>query len=53
VIVLRYYEDLADDEIASILGCSPSTVRVHAMRGLRALRVRLSNDDTAEARTSP
>jgi RNA polymerase sigma-70 factor (sigma-E family) len=53
VIVLRYYEDLADDEIAGILGCSPSTVRVHAMRGLRALRVRLTNDDTAAARTSP
>jgi RNA polymerase sigma-70 factor (sigma-E family) len=52
VIVLRYYEDLADEEIAGILGCSPTTVRVHAMRGLRALRVRLATDDAAAARTT-
>jgi RNA polymerase sigma-70 factor (sigma-E family) len=52
VIVLRYYEDLADDEIARILGCSPNTVRVHGMRGLRALRVRLTTDDTTAARTT-
>lgn len=39
VIILRYYEDLPDDEIADWLGCAPSTVRVHAMRALRTLRV--------------
>jgi RNA polymerase sigma-70 factor (sigma-E family) len=42
VIVLRYYEDLPDDDIAKLLGCSPNTVRVHALRGLRALRVQHS-----------
>jgi RNA polymerase sigma-70 factor (sigma-E family) len=42
VIVLRYYEDLPDDEIAQILGCTTSTVRGHAFRALRALRVELA-----------
>jgi DNA-directed RNA polymerase specialized sigma24 family protein len=40
--VLRYYEDLPDDEIAQILGCTTSTVRGHAFRALRALRVELA-----------
>lgn len=39
VIILRYYEDLPDAEIADLLGCTPSTVRAHAMRALHALRV--------------
>jgi len=39
VIVLRYYEDLSDSEIAEVLGCSQSTVRGYAMRALRTLRV--------------
>lgn len=38
VLVLRYYADLTDDEIAEILRCSRATVRSHATRGLRALR---------------
>jgi RNA polymerase sigma-70 factor (sigma-E family) len=38
VLVLRYYEDLDDPSIAEILGCSLSTVRTHAMRGLTRLR---------------
>jgi RNA polymerase sigma-70 factor (sigma-E family) len=38
VLVLRYYEDLPDDEIGRVLGCAPSTVRVHAARGMAALR---------------
>ncbi len=39
VIILRYYEDLPDGEIADWLGCAPSTVRAHALRALRTLRV--------------
>jgi RNA polymerase sigma-70 factor (sigma-E family) len=41
VLVLRYYEDLAEAEIAALLGCSPGTVKTHAHRGLRALRAEL------------
>jgi RNA polymerase sigma-70 factor (sigma-E family) len=40
VMVLRYYEDLPDERIAEVLGCSPSTVRVHAARALATLRAR-------------
>ena len=42
MLVLRYYEDLADAEIADILGCPESTVRSHARRGLTALRDQLT-----------
>ncbi|RKN44842.1 SigE family RNA polymerase sigma factor [Streptomyces hoynatensis] len=38
VLVLRYYEDLPDAEIAGLLNCSAATVRVHAARGLARLR---------------
>jgi RNA polymerase sigma-70 factor (sigma-E family) len=39
VIGLRYFADLTDAEIADLLGCSQSTVRVHAARALKALRI--------------
>ncbi len=39
VLVLRYYEDLSDEQIASVLGCAASTVRSSASRALAALRV--------------
>jgi RNA polymerase sigma-70 factor (sigma-E family) len=42
VLVLRYYEDRDDAEIAELLGCSPGTVRSHASRALAALRVDMS-----------
>jgi RNA polymerase sigma-70 factor (sigma-E family) len=45
VLVLRFYEDLPDDEIAGILGCSTGTVRSHASRGLAALRAKLPTSD--------
>jgi RNA polymerase sigma factor (sigma-70 family) len=38
VLVLRYYEDLADTEIAAVLGCAPATVRSQAARALATLR---------------
>ncbi len=37
-IVLRYYEDLPDREIAAIIGCRPATVRSLIYRGLADLR---------------
>jgi RNA polymerase sigma-70 factor (sigma-E family) len=41
VIVLRYYEDRDDAEIAELLGCRPATVRAHASRALAALRIEM------------
>jgi RNA polymerase sigma-70 factor (sigma-E family) len=42
VMVLRYYEDLADPDIALLLGCSRATVRVHAFKALNRLRAALA-----------
>ncbi len=42
VVVLRYYEDLSDQEIADVLGCKPVTVRGYASRALAALRIELA-----------
>ncbi len=44
VVVLRYYEDLTEREIADALGCSPGSVKRHASRALAALRLRLASD---------
>ncbi|MGW4158898.1 SigE family RNA polymerase sigma factor [Streptomyces sp. NPDC004788] len=38
VMVLRYWEDLSEQEIATVLDCSIGTVKTHARRGLAALR---------------
>jgi RNA polymerase sigma-70 factor (sigma-E family) len=38
VLVLRYYEGLADVETAAVLGTSAATVRSHASRALATLR---------------
>ena len=38
VVVLRYYEDLPEAEIADILGCSPGTVKSAASRAMARLR---------------
>ncbi|HEX4816462.1 MAG TPA: SigE family RNA polymerase sigma factor [Nonomuraea sp.] len=43
VLVLRYYEQLSDAEIAKVLGISPGTVRSQAFRGLAKLRSSLSS----------
>ena len=40
-IVLRYYEDLPEAEIAELLGCRPGTVKSLLSRGLRTLRKEL------------
>ena len=38
VLVLRYYEDLPDADIAAVIGAKEATVRSLAMRALAALR---------------
>ncbi len=39
VVTLRYFADLDDHQIAETMGCAPSTVRVHAVRALKTLRL--------------
>ena len=46
VLVLRYYEDLSEEQIAATLGCAPGTVKSQASKALAKLRVAL---DTAPA----
>jgi RNA polymerase sigma factor (sigma-70 family) len=38
VLVLRYFEDLPEADIAAVLGCSTGTVKSQASRGLDRLR---------------
>ncbi len=47
-VVLRFYEDLSDREIASILECSESTVRSQIHRALAALRVELERQEAGD-----
>ena len=46
VIVLRYYEDLTEGEIADALGCSRGNVKSTAHRALKALRAALGPNGT-------
>jgi RNA polymerase sigma-70 factor (ECF subfamily) len=41
VLALKYNEDCGSDEIASMLGCSESTVRVHLLNARRKLKKEL------------
>jgi RNA polymerase sigma factor (sigma-70 family) len=44
-IVLRYWDDLPEGQIAELLGCRPGTVKSLLSRGLDALRQELGGDD--------
>lgn len=41
-LVLRFYEDLPDSEIAEVLGCTVGTARGYVSKALTALRARLT-----------
>jgi RNA polymerase sigma-70 factor (sigma-E family) len=43
VIVLRYYEDLSEAEIAGLLGISTGTVKSQASRALASMRARVDS----------
>ena len=47
VLVMRYYDGLADEQIAERLRIAPVTVRTQAFRGLRTLRERVTPSGTA------
>jgi len=51
VLVLRYYEGLADHEIAALLGCREATVRSLASRGLAAMRPLVAAASAEEEQT--
>lgn len=44
VIVLRYYEDLSEQEIADVLDCSTGTVKSSAHHALKTLRAAIEAD---------
>ena len=44
VLVLRYFADLPEAEVAHLLGCSLGTVKKHTHRGVQALRENLGED---------
>ena len=44
VLVLRYLEGLADEEVAAALGCTVGTVKSQASRGLAKLRLSLATE---------
>ena len=43
VLVLRYYADLPETQIAAVLGISRGSVKVHAARARDALRTALAD----------
>ncbi|MFC7621613.1 SigE family RNA polymerase sigma factor [Microlunatus sp. GCM10028923] len=50
VIVLRYFEDLSEEQIAEALGCSRGTVKSTAHRAIKALRAALISDGPSRRR---
>ena len=50
VLVLRYYEDMSEEQIAATLGCAPGTVKSQASKALTKLRAAFDADqDLKEA----
>ena len=52
VLVLRYFEDLSESDIADALGCSVGTVKSQASRGLDRLRAHLGPTGTTLTTTA-
>ncbi|SQD98452.1 MULTISPECIES: SigE family RNA polymerase sigma factor [unclassified Parafrankia] len=51
VIVLRYFDDLTETQIATAVGCTPGSVKTHAARGLARLRTVLGPEYTPAERS--
>jgi RNA polymerase sigma-70 factor (sigma-E family) len=52
VVVLRYYEDLSEDQIAEVLGCARGTVKSQSSAAIAALRRALAAAGLGEAADS-
>ena len=52
-IVLRYYADLSEAEIAAAMGISRGAVKSHTARGMAALRAELEHQDRAVEAPAP
>lgn len=52
-LVLRYYDDLKVDDIASALGISSGAVKRYLSDGLAKMAISLADDGTAEDRLTP
>jgi RNA polymerase sigma-70 factor (sigma-E family) len=50
VVVLRYWEDLSEAEVARLLNCSVGSVKSQASRGLARLRAVLTVDERERTR---
>jgi len=53
VLVLRFYEDLTESEIARVLGCSVGTVKSQTSRGLARLRRALAESEAPLIEVEP
>ena len=47
-LVLRYYQDMPVAEVAEVMGCSSSTVKKLAARGLTAMRIEMGAQQSVE-----
>jgi RNA polymerase sigma-70 factor (sigma-E family) len=47
-IVLRYYADFSEAEVAAVMGISYGAVKSHTARGMAALRTDLERDDSVD-----
>jgi RNA polymerase sigma-70 factor (sigma-E family) len=52
VLVLRYFSDLPETDVAKVLGCSVGTVKSSASRGLERLRQALGDSETPPYETA-
>jgi RNA polymerase sigma factor (sigma-70 family) len=52
-LVLRFYDDLGENETARIMGCSVGSVKRHTSRGLERLRRDVDGEPLAALRPRP